>query len=326
MDMSESTRGVLGRVVGTILVGLLPPTLNYRTVQYIVGNTGGSDVANVTSAVLDKASEVDLNVVGGRIRQYLPSKKASVCAIAAAALIGGAYGAYKLHRHHMSSSFEAQAAEATEFRDELDSSASELVAELHKSGLNEPVDVVPELEDVEEDTGVVAPKLVVEQVAYQRVVQAAPAGDACDEDNPPQLLIKSRMVPRVVAPPAAPLGKPRRTTGHKRPRKDLFYLAGVDARNALGLSVDNEANRLTARRYIRNYLVERGVRATHIMRYLPMALTVAMTPTKYELEAHKVDQTSFIQERRSQLTRSYYSFTSLMGTMLGFSGSPAGSC
>lgn len=243
-------------------------------------------------------------------------------------MVGGLILANQLRQKYASRNSEPLALDSLEERDNFDHSSIELVVDLHRNGDSEHIDPRPESlqgppEAVEQPTLPQAPRLIVHQIdTGNPIVQPLPAPPLGQPlaNGVPRLLNASAMRVQVVPPAAQPIAvvKPPSRSRRRTASKSLHVLAGIAARNELGL--DNpknyDANRVTARRYIRKYLVERGVRESDIMRFAPKALVIAMTPTKYEIEARELECTNTIQTRRNQLKISYFSFTSLFGALM----------
>lgn len=68
-----------------------------------------------------------------------------------------------------------------------------------------------------------------------------------------------------------------------------FIGACVNAAKAeFGIPVDNIANRLVLRKFIREKMVARGMRPTHVMQFLDLAIEGVFVPSKNELHAIKM--------------------------------------
>jgi len=83
--------------------------------------------------------------------------------------------------------------------------------------------------------------------------------------------------------------------------KNCQRLAVDHARAELGTVKDNAANRLVVSRVIRNFMVERGMRKTHVAYYFPVAVELYFIPTDQDVFAAEVRRTQAVREAHARL-------------------------
>lgn len=86
---------------------------------------------------------------------------------------------------------------------------------------------------------------------------------------------------------AAPWGdEPWRVTASNRTR----FLGAVvrEAKNEFGVPEDNAANRLVLRKFIRDKMVDRGMRPSHISTFLDFAIEMVFVPSINQLQAKRL--------------------------------------
>jgi len=77
-----------------------------------------------------------------------------------------------------------------------------------------------------------------------------------------------------------------------------------------GVGEESKANRLVAHRFIKNYMIEIGMRPTHIAAQLPLAVECVFVPNRFEVEAMKFRQSHAFIDRREEASRVYISRSS----------------
>lgn len=101
--------------------------------------------------------------------------------------------------------------------------------------------------------------------------------------------------------------------------KANFVGAVVRAAKAeFGLMEDEPANRRVVHRFMYDMMVGRGMRPTHIHRFLPMCVELAFVPDSVELEAKLVRQSRVVKDRQAAMVAARR-FEQL-GAVLGWRG------
>lgn len=82
---------------------------------------------------------------------------------------------------------------------------------------------------------------------------------------------------------------PIETTQHRRVRdgRKMQYLNCIlaECKNKFGTPQQNEANLKAVQRYANNIMTKHGLRPTHVREYLPMIVSMTFVPTKSEIDA-----------------------------------------
>lgn len=72
-----------------------------------------------------------------------------------------------------------------------------------------------------------------------------------------------------------------------------------------GISVETQANRLVARRWLSKRMVAQGMRPSHIKVILPLAVEMVFVLNEYEIIAHQLRSTKAILDRKALATTVY---------------------
>lgn len=89
----------------------------------------------------------------------------------------------------------------------------------------------------------------------------------------------------------------RGAVGIKVRRMRAIDRAAVAAKNHFGLLEMNDANRKMVGQYIRAWMVELGMRPSHVVESAPMATTLALCPTTFEVEAKQAEGSMSMRSR-----------------------------
>jgi len=80
--------------------------------------------------------------------------------------------------------------------------------------------------------------------------------------------------------------EPRRITFGKR--KTFIAACVLEAKVQFGLPTDCEANRLMIRKFVRDMMVERGMRPTHIAGFLDLVVELVFVPSEDQILARRL--------------------------------------
>jgi len=90
--------------------------------------------------------------------------------------------------------------------------------------------------------------------------------------------------------------------------KFISYLANVAKADLPGILKQTEANQLVVRKYIQDLMTERGVRKEHQSVLLPLAVTLAMTPTEADVQAEMFRASRVAVERRDEFAKNRWRY------------------
>lgn len=97
--------------------------------------------------------------------------------------------------------------------------------------------------------------------------------------------------------------------GSVKCRHRAARLAAAHVRSKIGLPKRSEANDLVVARLARDFLVERGVRPTHIQRIAPIALEFVYIPNDDDIFAAQLRQTRAVLEQVEAFEGQWYTKT-----------------
>lgn len=80
-----------------------------------------------------------------------------------------------------------------------------------------------------------------------------------------------------------------------------------------------EANRLMVRKFMRDFMRERGMRPTHIAQHLDVSVACFFIPSDQDILAHQVGATREAHTRDGLINTLWESYFGPLGRMLGFS-------
>lgn len=118
-------------------------------------------------------------------------------------------------------------------------------------------------------------------------------------------------------PLAAPLPNDRRicweatggdSTRTRNPAGRVIQWFGIECRNKFQFVTDTPSDRKIARDFIYRSMVDRKMRVTHIAEQLPLAVEVALTPTKSELRAKELRASQTAIARKDAYAATVYRF------------------
>lgn len=73
--------------------------------------------------------------------------------------------------------------------------------------------------------------------------------------------------------------------------------AAIAAKNHFGLVENTEANRRMVGQYVRGWMSEKGMRPSHILEASPMAVVLAICPSRFEVEASQASGSILMRSR-----------------------------
>lgn len=91
-------------------------------------------------------------------------------------------------------------------------------------------------------------------------------------------------------------------------RSRMVRAASAAARVKVGFPNATEANRLVVGRLVRDYMVERGVRPTHIQCLAPLATALCFIPTQADVEARQMLASSYAVQMFEEERTKYWSW------------------
>jgi len=93
----------------------------------------------------------------------------------------------------------------------------------------------------------------------------------------------------------------------RRRRIHVVITLAQEAKNRFSLTERSEAMRLTVRKFIFDRMTEHGMRPSHIRESLDLAVELAFTPDKYDIEATQFSMLSEVAEQRRLITSNHIS-------------------
>lgn len=111
-----------------------------------------------------------------------------------------------------------------------------------------------------------------------------------------------------LAPPSKTASSAPRVQSKARQGRHITVKVALDIKAKLGLLKRTDANILLLQRAGRKIMEERGMRPAHIATFLPIAVELALTPSRAEIEAVQMRATSAALERDDNVKATWLSF------------------
>jgi hypothetical protein len=90
------------------------------------------------------------------------------------------------------------------------------------------------------------------------------------------------------------------------------------AKAEFGLLPRSQANKLMVRKFLRDYMRERGMRPTHIVQHLDVSVALVFIPSEQDVIAHQLGASKAALDRDRLINTLWYSAYGYFGRMLGF--------
>lgn len=90
------------------------------------------------------------------------------------------------------------------------------------------------------------------------------------------------------------------------------------AKAEFGYLQRTEANRLMVRKFMRDFMRERGMRPTHVAQHLDVSVACFFIPSDQDMLAHQVGATRDALTRNGMINTLWESYFGPIGRMLGF--------